>query len=142
MKKLVILVVALSMVFAVLTGCGGAMKKNQSNGTASISSEVRTSAAAAPAANKGAELADNEYAVYVVDAESGAPLAGVKVQFCSDTQCMMGKTDEKGCAHFLSDSGNYTAHILKAPEGYEKTEEEAVLTKDVHTATFELNKAK
>ena len=140
MKKSVLLVVALCMVIAVLTGCGSA-NKDQSKAIASVTAEVTSSGAEAPAAARGTEMADNKYTVYVVDAESEAPLAGVKVQFCSDTQCMMGKTDENGCAVFMSDPGNYTAHILKAPEGYAKTGEEAVMTKDVHTATFKLNKA-
>ena len=138
MKKLILLVVALSMVIAVLTGCGSS-NKDQSKAIASVTAEVTSSGAEAPVAARGTEMADNKY---TVDAESEAPLAGVKVQFCSDTQCMMGKTDENGCAVFMSDPGNYTAHILKAPEGYAKTGEEAVMTKDVHTATFKLNKAK
>ena len=76
------------------------------------------------------------------DAETEEPIPGVRVKFCSDSMCMMGKTDEKGCALFNQDPGEYTAHILKAPEGYEKNEEEIVLTADEHIATFKLNKIK
>ena len=32
----------------------------------------------------------------------------------------MGKTDAQGLASFEVPEGNYTVHILKVPEGYEK----------------------
>ena len=85
---------------------------------------------------------NNKYVRYVQDAETEEPIPCVRVKFCSDSMCMMGKTDEKGCALFDQDPGEYTAHILKAPEGYEKNEEEIVLTADEHIATFKLNKIK
>lgn len=50
----------------------------------------------------------------------------VTVQFCDDTACMLGKTDENGIASFpdAAEGHPYTVHILKVPAGYEKTEEE------------------
>ena len=59
------------------------------------------------------------YRIIVVD-ENGAPVEKATVQFCSDVQCMMGKTDAQGLASFEVPEGNYTVHILKVPEGYEK----------------------
>ncbi len=60
---------------------------------------------------------DSLYRVIVID-EDGSPVSGVTVQFCSETACMMGETDETGTAIFEEPMGHYTVHILKAPEGY------------------------
>ena len=57
------------------------------------------------------------YQVLVTDTED-APVSGVMVQFCSDTECMMGKTDDEGLAAFDQPAGTYTVHILKVPEGF------------------------
>ena len=63
------------------------------------------------------------YEVLVTD-QGGSPLAGVAVQFCSDTECIMGQTDAKGIAVFEKGAGKYTVHILSVPQGYilDKTE--------------------
>ena len=71
----------------------------------------------------GLAFADGGYQVQVVDYE-GYPIEGVMVQFCSDTQCMMGKTGEDGIAAFDVPAGNYTIHLLKVPTGYEKDSKE------------------
>ena len=63
----------------------------------------------------------------VVQDENGAPVEKATVQFCSDVQCMMGKTDAQGLATFEVPEGNYTVHILKVPEGYEKNPDEFTL---------------
>ena len=63
------------------------------------------------------------YRIIVLD-ENGAPVEKATVQFCSDVQCMMGKTDAQGLATFEVPEGNYTVHILKVPEGYEKNPNE------------------
>ena len=68
--------------------------------------------AAGPVANE-----EGVYRVVVTD-ESGAPVEGAMVQFCSDTSCIMGKTDGQGTAVFEQPEGTYTVHILKAPEGF------------------------
>ena len=69
---------------------------------------------------------DTPYRIICVD-ESGAPVAGAKVQFCSDMQCMIGTTDDNGVAEFDEEPGHYTVHLLKPPEGFakDKTEYEA-----------------
>ena len=142
MKKIVMFVIVLTMGVALLAGCGSAEQGKKSIGTASVSKGAVNADVAAPAANAGAKTSDGKYEIYVLDAETEEPVTGVKVQFCSDTQCLMGKTDDKGCAVFDEAPGNYTAHVLKAPEGYEKTDEELALTKTEHTAVFKLSKAK
>ena len=80
------------------------------------------------------------YLIFVKDANTEEPLAGVKVQFCSDTQCMMGRTDNTGVAVFNMEPGNYEAHILKQPDGYQKNNETAKLTATDKTAVFMLLK--
>ena len=57
------------------------------------------------------------YEVQVNDG-AGKPVAGVTIQFCSDTECVLGKTDENGVAVFEKEAGMYTVHVLKVPEGY------------------------
>lgn len=64
-----------------------------------------------------------KYEVLVND-QAGKPVAGVTVQFCSDTECIMGVTDANGIAAFEKEAGKYTVHILKAPEGFAKDETE------------------
>lgn len=59
------------------------------------------------------------YRIYVAD-ESGKPVEGATVQFCSDSSCLLGKTDAQGLASFAEPEGNYTVHILKAPADFEK----------------------
>ena len=64
----------------------------------------------------------NGLKVYRVHVTDGAgPVEKVTVQFCSDTACMIGKTDAYGYAVFEEPVGAvYTVHILKTPKGYEK----------------------
>ena len=85
--------------------------------------------------------AENTYIILVQDADDASPLSGAMVQFCSDTQCMVGRTDATGAASFEVDPGNYTAHVLRVPEGYEATEEEIALSADNRTAVFAIRKA-
>ena len=66
-----------------------------------------------------APTAGTPYRIICVD-ESGNPVVGATVQFCSDMQCMMGKTDENGVAEFDEVPGNYTVHLLKVPDGFAK----------------------
>ena len=57
------------------------------------------------------------YEVLVTDEEE-KPVPGVKIQFCSDTECIMGTTDDTGVATFDKGAGTYTVHVLTAPDGY------------------------
>ena len=71
------------------------------------------------------------YRVIVSDTD-GDLVRGATVQFCSDTTCMKGETDENGVAVFQMEEGqNYTVHILKVPEGYVKNPGE-YLTDDTY----------
>ena len=60
---------------------------------------------------------EGAYIVLVTD-ENGTPVPGVKVQFCSDAECMLGETGAAGTAQFDQAAGAYTVHIQKSPEGY------------------------
>ena len=65
-----------------------------------------------------AESAGTEgYQVQVTD-DAGDPVSGAMVQFCSDSECMMGVTDDAGMAQFDQPAGSYTVHVLKVPEGF------------------------
>ncbi len=71
--------------------------------------------------------AANDEGVYrvIVSDTDGDLVKGATVQFCSDTTCMMGKTDENGMAVFEMEEGPiYTIHVLKVPAGYVKNEAE------------------
>lgn len=63
--------------------------------------------------------APGAYEVLVTD-EAGNPVKGATIQFCSDTECSMAKTDENGLAVFEKEAGAYTVHVLKVPEGFAK----------------------
>ncbi len=82
-------------------------------------------------------FADDGYQIQVLD-QDGYPVQGVAVQFCSDEQCMLGKTDEEGIAVFDVPAGSYTIHLLKVPAGYEKDSREydAPETPDLVTLTL------
>lgn len=73
-----------------------------------------------------APIAGTPYRIICVD-EDGNPVQGATIQFCSDIQCMMGKTDADGVAEFDEAPGSYIVHLLKVPEGFAKdsTEYEA-----------------
>ena len=60
--------------------------------------------------------AADAYVVLVTD-ETGIPIPGITVQFCSDTECITEDTDRSGTARFVREAGAYTIHILRAP-GY------------------------
>ena len=128
MKKIVSLVLVLAMMAVIATGCGGSSDKGgsdaQNPAQAAETTEASGDTVSDNAENKGDTVNVNNdgYIVMVTDSE-GTPVVGAAVQFCSDAQCMMEKTDETGCAVFKVDPGKYTVHILKA-EGYVVPEEE------------------
>lgn len=71
----------------------------------------------------------NVYRVIALD-ESGAPVEGVAIQFCSDVMCYTGETDAQGIATFKADEGSYVVHVKRVPEGFaeDATEYEAPQT--------------
>lgn len=135
MKKIVSLLLAVMMTGALLTGCGGASDK--SKGMSGSTQEAEAAQAKAP--EDSVQVKDNAYVVMVQDSE-GTPVKGATVQFCSDTMCLMQKTDETGIATFEQEPGIYTIHILKVPEGYVKPEEEFKTTEEYGLTMVTLEK--
>ena len=133
MKKLVSLVLVVAMMAVLATGCGGSSDNGNKNDTQTATET------AAENTDSTADVKDDGYVVLVTDAD-GAPIVGASVRFCSDTQCMMGKTDDTGCAIFKVDPGKYTVHVLKA-EGYVVTEEEYAVPEDYGIVKITLREA-
>ena len=163
MKKYISILLAAILSMSLLAGCGGSDNSGQKpaeetqeqtaqpEGTEQAQPEgaeqaqPSEDAAQADAAQDSAQAADNTansgaYRVFVMDAETIKPIPNVRVQFCSDSACRMGKTDENGLVKFEVDPGTYTVHMMMAPEGYVKSEEEFTLDKDNREATYYLSK--
>ena len=143
MKKYVSIMLTAIFCISLLAGCGGSGKSDQqpaeeTKERAAQPEKTEETGAKENAADAAAD--PNAYLVYVLDAETMAPIPGARVQFCSDTMCQMGKTDENGVTSFQADPGTYTVHMLKVPEGYVKSEEEITLDKDNREATYLLAK--
>ena len=115
MRKYVAIIIMICLSASLLMGCGG-------SGGGDKSKEAQSKAEAQADEQPEKKLTSQSlsqtdgYLIFVKDANTEEPLAGVKVQFCSDTQCMMGRTDNTGVAVFNMEPGNYEAHILKQPE--------------------------
>lgn len=116
MKKAIGLVFVIAMTAVLMMGCGGASDKNNKSITQT------TTQTAAENKKAAADVNNDGYIIMVTDPDA-APVKGALVQFCSDSMCMMGKTDDTGCAVFKVEPGKYTVHILKA-EGYVVPKEE------------------
>ena len=94
-----------------------------------------------PAAQEGTTEHKKDVCRIIVKDEAGMPVKGVSVQFCSDTTCMMGKTDTEGTASFTAGNGHYTVHVHKAPVGYEACTEEFAVPEDLSDVVITLKKA-
>ena len=116
MKKAIGLVFVIAMAAVLMMGCGGASDKNNKSITQTTTQTTAENKKAA------ADVNNDGYIIMVTDPDA-APVKGALVQFCSDSMCMMGKTDDTGCAVFKVEPGKYTVHILKA-EGYAVPKEE------------------
>ena len=83
------------------------------------------------------------YRVLVTD-ENDQPLQEVAVQFCDDTSCRYGETDEQGWAVFeVPEEKVYDVHIAEAADEYEYDPEEVIKTDAVSSdTTIVLKKAK
>ncbi len=64
-----------------------------------------------------ADAAPQAYILRVVD-QDGAAVAGLAVNFCTDTACTLLKSDETGTISFAGAPDVYHVQLLKAPEGY------------------------
>ena len=170
MKKYVSMILAAVLSASLLAGCGGSGSSGQQSTEKAQETAVKTeetkeakeavqaesaaqtketkeagqaeSAARTDAAGDDAkaDAAADTYLVYVLDAETMAPIPGARVQFCSDVMCRMAKTDDNGMAAIHSDDAACTVHFMKAPDGYEDSSEEFTLGKDDREATYFLNK--
>lgn len=94
-----------------------------------------------PASHEGTSDHKKDSCRIIVRDESGSPVEGVPVQFCSDTACMMGKTDAEGTVSFHAENGRYTVHVQKVPEGYGECTEEYAVPEDLSDVTITLKKA-
>ena len=158
MKKYVAIAVMICLCASLLMGCGGSGGGGKNVGAQSKAEAQEKTAQAevqkqAEAQEKTAQKevlaveaqeevqADQQvtrelpsqtdgYLIFVKDANTDEPLEGVKVQFCSDTECILGETGDDGTAGFDREAGTYTIHILQPPEGYaaDDTEYAAPLT--------------
>ena len=169
MKKYISILLAAVLSASLLAGCGGGSGNSGQQPAADAKEETaqpEEKEAAEPAADaaqskdsaqtQDAAQAQQEtnaqgndanagpaagfYQIHVIDAATLEPIEGARVQFCSDSACMMGITDSSGLASFESDPGNYTVHLLKAPKGYKGSTEEFKLTADSREATYQLEK--
>ena len=75
-----------------------------------------------PAAEDAADSGASAYRVFVLKGDE--PVEGVTLQFCSADSCFLGTTDAAGMAEFRQPQGEYTIHVLKAPDGYAPAQEE------------------
>lgn len=99
MKKTAALLVICLSIF-MLAGCGS------SDGSGS-----------GTAPDAGDEKGD-AYRVITVD-ESGSPVEGAMLQFCSDQMCVMGETGADGIAVFeQEEAAGYTVKVFSVPEGF------------------------
>ena len=79
---------------------------------------------AACGSKSGDSAPPTAYRVITID-ESGAPVKGVGIQFCTDTLCLTGETDDNGIATFDNlDEGTHTVHVIDVPEGFADDETE------------------
>ena len=168
MKKYISILLAAVLCSSILAGCGGSgssgqkpagetqKQATQTEGTEEArpsedaaqadvtKEEARPSEDTAQDSTQAAAddtVSSGDYLVFVKDAETMAPIPDARVQFCSDSLCQMGKTDESGLASFHSeDPGTYTVHMMKAPDGYVKSEDEVTLDKDNCSAVYLLDK--
>lgn len=97
MKKTFVLLLALGVLLAVMTGCGGK--------------------------NGPEEKANDGYVVIVTDTDNAA-VEDVDLQLCQDDLCLKKTTDEAGYAKFETEQGDYTLHVLSVPDGFAEDDTE------------------
>ena len=141
MKKFISILLAAVLSASLLAGCGGGSgNSEQKPATEAKEDAAQAQDASAQDTDANTNPAAGFYQIYVIDAATLDPIEGARVQFCSDSACMMGITDSSGLTTFESDPGTYTVHLLKAPKGYKNSTEEFTLTADSREATYQLEK--
>lgn len=88
------------------------------------------------------EAGSYTYRVFVKD-EEDQPIGEVTVQFCDETSCRIGETDEDGCASFeVSEEKAYEVHVLPDSDEYDLDEDEVFTTDETASdLTIVLKKA-
>ena len=76
----------------------------------------------------------------LVNNDAGEPVPDVTIQFCSDTECTVGTTDENGIAAFEKEAGSYTVHVQNVPEGYAEDNTEYTTSSEPGTITIVLKR--
>ncbi len=89
----------------------------------------------------GNKTEEKGYIIKVTDAQ-GKGVEGVKLDICDDKTCTLFTTDINGEVKPEIQSGDYTVHLLKLPEGYSKTapEQEYKLTATARRLEIKLDK--
>ncbi|MBQ8160953.1 MAG: carboxypeptidase regulatory-like domain-containing protein [Clostridia bacterium] len=86
------------------------------------------------------EPAEVTLSVLVTD-QSGDPVPGAFVTFCTDVTCLPVSTDASGTASITLPSDNYHVQILKVPDGYSyDVREEIQLTPDLPSGQLHITK--
>lgn len=75
------------------------------------------------------------YVLHVTD-QDGNPVSGVYVNFCTDSACVMQKSDEKGMIIFDGEPGVYHLQLLKVPEGYYFDKDYEIYTEAVYSTAI------
>ncbi|MBQ9458994.1 MAG: hypothetical protein IJU66_03590 [Oscillospiraceae bacterium] len=144
MKKRTISIIAAILACAVVfAGCGGQKNNSAENSAQTAQAESSAQDTAQNTAQDAAQDTVQTPACYriLVTDEAGNPVEGVSVQFCSDTLCKLAPTGADGTASFDDPEGDYTVHILKAPDGYEKDGAEYAVPQKYGTLTIVLKRS-
>ena len=110
MKNIVMLLLALSLVFA-LCACGETAEPATTTQATTEATEAKTETTE-PTVPEGKAV----YKVKVVD-EGGNPVAGAMVQLCLEA-CIPSVTDAEGVATYTVDEANYKVSFVAMPQGY------------------------
>lgn len=109
MKKLLVLVLALAMVFS-LCACGG--DSNGPTGAEPLENQTQTDT------DTSSEEETAQFKVTLVD-QNGDPVPNTMVQICKDT-CVPKATDENGVALFdFESTDGHKLSLFSCPDGYE-----------------------
>ena len=90
----------------------------------SVPAVAAAGAVAEAVSDKSNAAANDQNCFRVIVNDANGPVQGVTIQFCDESTCNLGKTDANGIATFEFPEGTaYEVHVLKVPEGYQKTGE-------------------
>ncbi len=119
LNKMIALLVAMCMVFAVCA-CGGEEKKETSK--EETTTQAQTEAEIETTTEETEEDGMVDYTVTIVD-DKGNPIPGALVQLCMET-CYPAAADDKGVASFHLAEADYKVSFLSLPKGFTYSTEE------------------